>query len=257
MKSKKEVKHFQEFLLNSWPAKHYFFLNGWICRFTDGITSRANSVFPLRYTGTHETLDYDIDIVEQAYKAHNLPPVFTMHEFHEPKELKKKLLKRGYLPYDFTNVLFANVNNIKRNSINREFEYELHFIRPKEISEFLALYSNRNRDQQKVINEITERIIVPKKCFLIARSQNEVIGTLMGVLIPQGYLYIADVLVDPKFRRRQVATSMMDEIINEWALQSGAKIIWLQVENDNHVALNLYNKLGMKKLYSYYYMTIF
>ena len=105
MKSKKEIKQFQEFLLNSWPAKHYYFLNGWILRFTNGITSRANSVFPIRYTGTDETLDYDIDIVEKAYKAHNLAAVFTMHEFFEPENLKDKLLARGYETYDHTSCL--------------------------------------------------------------------------------------------------------------------------------------------------------
>lgn len=70
MKLKKEVKDLQEYLMNSWPAKHYYFLNGWILRFTDGVTSRANSVFPVRYTGTQKTLDEDIDLVEKAYKAH-------------------------------------------------------------------------------------------------------------------------------------------------------------------------------------------
>jgi len=123
MKSKKEIKQFQEFLLNSWPAKHYYFLNGRILRFTDGITSRANSVFPIRYTGTDETLNYDIDIVEKAYKEHNLPAVFTMHEFHEPENLKDKLLKRGYQIYDHTIALGIKIDDIQPKIIKNDFEY--------------------------------------------------------------------------------------------------------------------------------------
>lgn len=123
IKSKKEIKHFQEFLLNSWPAKHYYFLNGWICRFTDGITSQVNSVFPIRHTGTDETLDYDIDVVEKAYKAHNLPPVFTMHEFYEPVNLKDKLVTRGYEMYDHTSALGIKIDEIQDKTINNEFEH--------------------------------------------------------------------------------------------------------------------------------------
>jgi len=42
MKSSKKIKRFQEFLMNSWPASDYYFLNGWILRFNDGVTSRSN-----------------------------------------------------------------------------------------------------------------------------------------------------------------------------------------------------------------------
>ena len=123
MKSKKEIKQFQEFLLNSWPAKHYFFLNGWILRFTDGITSRANSVFPIRYTGNDETLENDIDIIEKAYRAHNLPPVFTMHELYEPESLKDKLLTRGYELYDHTRALGVGIDEIQSIKILNYLKY--------------------------------------------------------------------------------------------------------------------------------------
>ena len=76
----------------------------------------------------------------------------------------------------------------------------------------------------------------------------------MGVLNPQGFLYIGDVLVHPHFRRKQVATSLLTKLIVDWAIPNDSKYIWLQVENDNFGALNLYQKLGMKKIYNYYYM---
>ena len=79
----------------------------------------------------------------------------------------------------------------------------------------------------------------------------------MGVLNPQGFLYIGDVLVHPHFRRKQVATSLLTKLIVDWAIPNDSKYIWLQVENDNFGALNLYKRLGMKKIYNYYYMKIF
>jgi len=199
MKSKKEIKQFQEFLLNSWPAKHYYFLNGWILRFNEGVTSRANSVLPIQYAGTQNTLDNDIELVEKAYKAHNLETVFTIPDFHEPKNLEEKLLKRGYQPYDHTSALGIKIEDIHIKKINMDFEYILFNSRVKEISDFLARYSKWYKDDQNIIQEINQRIIIPKNCYMLAKYNNEVVGTLLAVLVPQGYLYIGDVFVHPDY----------------------------------------------------------
>jgi len=254
MKTRKKIKRYQEFLMNSWPAHHYYFLNGWILRFNDGITSRANSVFPLRYTGSQKTLVEDIKIVEQAYGEYNLPPIFTMHEFHEPKNLKAMLIKRGYHTFDFTNALGIEIHEIKKTNITNDFKYEFYDTRTNEFSDFLARFSGRNEKEQVIIDEIASRMIIPKKLFIVARSQDEIVGCLMAVLIPQGFLYIGDVLVHPNYRRQKLATSLFIKLMKEWAVPNGAKYVWLQVETENSGALNLYSNLGLKKIYSYYYM---
>jgi len=89
---------------------------------------------------------------------------------------------------------------------------------------------------------------------MITKYQNEVIGTLLAVLVSQGYLYIGDVFVNPDYRRQNIATSMLIRLIDDWAALNAVKNIWLQVERSNIKALHLYHKLGMKKLYNYYYM---
>jgi RimJ/RimL family protein N-acetyltransferase len=257
MKSKKKIRQFQEFLLNSWPAKHYYFLNGWILRFTDGITSRANSVFPIRYTGTDGSLDNDLDIVEKAYRSYNLPPVFTMHEYYEPNNLKDKLLERGYQTYDHTIALGIQIDDIQSTTMKNDFKYFIFNLRVKEIPEFLARFSKRNENEQNTIQEINQRILIPKKCYMLTKYQNEVIGTLFAALVPQGYLYVGDIFIHPDFRRQGVATSMLIKLRNEWTLSKKVNLIWLQVEKVNTKALDLYHKLGMTKLYDYYYMKIF
>ncbi|MFX1455486.1 MAG: GNAT family N-acetyltransferase [Promethearchaeota archaeon] len=254
MKSKREIKQFQEFLLNSWPAKHYYFLNGWILRFTEGITSRANSVFPIRYTGTNETLEKDISVVEKAYSAHGLPAVFTMHEYYEPENLKEILLSRGYQDYDHTITLGININDVQPEMKENDFEYIILHTRTKEISEFFVKFSKRNEREQDIIQQINERIIIPKKRYVIVKTDNKVVGTLFGVLVPQGFLYIGNVLVHPDLRRQGIATCMLIKLRNDWAISNGANFFWLQVEEDNTAALELYYKLGFTKLYDYYYM---
>lgn len=250
----KEVKRFQEFLMNAWPAEQYFFLNGWILRFTKGVTYRANSVIPINYTGNSARIENDLEIVENAYRSFNLPTIFTMHEYFEPKELDRTLRNRGYIEQDRTNALLMQVQKLDIKNVNSKFSYEIHNERVREFSSLLAKFTKRDKFQQEIIEEITNRIIVPKKCFVVAKWQGEPIGTLMGVLNPHGYFYVADVLVIPEFRRQKIASSMLKTVIKEWAILNGAEYIWLQVELQNLNAMKLYENLGMNKVYSYYYL---
>ena len=76
----------------------------------------------------------------------------------------------------------------------------------------------------------------------------------MGVLNPEGYIYISDLLVVPEHRRDKLANSMIFILIDNWAVKNNAKYIWLQVEQENTDANKLYKNLGMKFLYHYYYL---
>jgi ribosomal protein S18 acetylase RimI-like enzyme len=138
--------------------------------------------------------------------------------------------------------------------VNDEFKYHILDSRIEEISEFLSKFSKRNEEEQRIIQKINQRIIIPKKCYMLTKCKNEIVGTLLAVLVPQGYMYIGDVFVHPDYRRRNIATSMLIKLIDEWAIANEVKYIWLQVEKSNFNALNLYRNFGMKKLYTYFYM---
>lgn len=255
MFEKEEIKRLQEILMNSWPADHYYFLNGWILRFMEGVTSRANSVFPLNYTGSLNTIDKDINYVERAYQAYKLPAIFTMPEFFEPNYLDTKLLEYGYKQLGcITHTMITSVQDLRNETINEDFTYFYYSERVKEFSDFLANYSKRDQEAQKVLDALSSRIVIPQKRFITAIFNNKVVGTLMGILDLHGFLYIADVLVDPDFRRQNVSTSMLFKMIKDWGIPNGAKTIWLQVESENKEAMNLYTKLGLVKAYSYYYL---
>ncbi len=251
----KEFKKLQEILMNSWPAEHYYFLNGWVLRFTDGVTSRANSVFPINYTGDINRLDRDIKFVEKAYQTYYLPAIFTIPEYFEPNGLDVKLLESGYHQVGcITHTMIASIQELRNELINDDFSYIFYSERVNKLSNFLAKYSKRHHHDQKVLEALTYRIIIPQKCFIVAEYEKKVVGTLMGILDPHGFLYLADLLVDPDVRGQKIATSMFFKIMNEWGIPNGVKTIWLQVEIENKEAMNLYKKLGFKKAYSYYYL---
>ena len=255
MNQKLKVKKFQESLLNSWPAKHYYFLNGWILRFTDGVTSRANSVLPINYTGSSKTCEKDIGIVEKAYKTFNLPSIFMMHDFYEPAELDDILKARGYIQYGpTTNVMSIPIEEMVFKSINKKISYNLYNERVSQFSEFHGKFSKRSIENQKVLEAIASKIKIPQKIFILAKYQGNAVGALMSVIDALGHLSLTGLLVNPEFRRERIATSMIYKLIEDWAKIKGAKIVWLSVESDNNAAINLYNKLGLNKIFSYYYL---
>ncbi len=254
MKHIDEVRKVQEIFMNSWPANNYFFLNGWILRFNDGVTWRANSVIPLNYTGTMETIDIDIDMVENAYERHIITPTFYLPDCFKPSYLKDKLIERNYTPFDFTNTMVVKAQNLIFGDYNYEFSYNIDKERSLEFSNFLAEFSSRSKEEQKVIQRLTNKIIIPKKRFITAKNNDEIIGILMAVLEPRQYLYLADILIKPKYRKRAIASTMIKEIIEYLSSMNQIKKIWLQVEKDNIPALRLYQKLGFRTLFKYYYM---
>ncbi len=250
-----EIKKLQEILMNCWPAHYYYFLNGWVMCFTEGVTSRANSVFPLNYTGDTYSLERDIKFVEKAYQAYNLPPIFTIPDYFEPKNLDVKLIEHGYQQLGcITHTMIITVQDLRNEINNDEFSYIFHSERVNKISTFLSKYSKRDLQSQNVLDRLANRIIIPQKRYIVAEYGNKVVGTLMGILDPHGFLYLAEVLVDPDFRQQKIATSMYFKTINEWGIPNGVKKIWLQVEIENMEAMNLYTKLGFEKAYSYYYL---
>ena len=250
-----EIKKLQEILMNCWPAHYYYFLNGWVMCFTEGVTSRANSVFPLNYTGDTYSLERDIKFVEKAYQACNLPTIFTIPDYFEPKNLDVKLIEHGYQQLGcITHTMIITVQGLRNEINNDEFSYIFHSERVNKISTFLSKFSKRDLQSQNVLDRLANRIIIPQKRYIVAEYGNKVVGTLMGILDPHGFLYLAEVLVDPDFRQQKIATSMYFKTINEWGIPNGVKKIWLQVEIENMEAMNLYTKLGFEKAYSYYYL---
>ncbi|MHA2202204.1 MAG: GNAT family N-acetyltransferase [Candidatus Hodarchaeales archaeon] len=252
MQKRDEVIFVQEIANNCWPAKEYFFLNGWILRFTDGATSRANSVLPLYYFGNN--LEEDISLVEKTYQIHNLPAKFMLHDYYAPAELKPKLIERNYQVDPIVDIMGNKIDNLNKIPSSKEFRYKSNAkITTKWSQAFVRLANDRSKEDKRGMLSIMDRIILPKKKYFATVIGSQIVGIVLGVL-ERRYLGIMDLIVDPNHRRQGVATSLLNMAV-KWAKQYGCTHIFLQVVRENDIAVSLYKKLNFKRLYSYFYMT--
>src|SRR5690242_2761336 len=83
------IRTIEEASFGAWPALSQVYDDGWILRFADGHTKRANSVNP-----TYPSLgdvEAKIGRAEGWFRARGLPPVFRVTPLAEPADLDRRL----------------------------------------------------------------------------------------------------------------------------------------------------------------------
>lgn len=92
-------------------------------------------------------------------------------------------------------------------------------------------------------------------CRIVAEAGDRLIGFVTGHLEPEPkqtvvrydgpFVVVADVAVTREYRRRGIATRLMDAL-EDWAGEHGAKSLLLYVHDGNEAAKNLYGKKGFR-----------
>lgn len=231
--------------LNAWAALQSLAYDGWVIRFANGYTKRANSVSPL-YPSTRYVED-KIKYCERLFEEKGLPTVFKMTVASQPEGLDEELAARNYRVDSFTSVQFLDLHEWKSGAGS-----------PAPIAEamtpaWFAAYWRMSGHPQKHESAGRQLVanIVPAKAFASVQYEGNVIACGLGV-IQEGYLGLFDIVTDPNFRRqgfgRQVVQALLD-----WGRRHGAHTAYLQVVLDNAPALELYAREGFCEGYRYWY----
>ncbi|WP_294468145.1 ribosomal protein S18-alanine N-acetyltransferase [uncultured Ruminococcus sp.] len=81
--------------------------------------------------------------------------------------------------------------------------------------------------------------------FLVAKEENEVIGYIgMSIVIDEGYIF--NVAVREKYRKKGVATALINELIT-YGKKNNFCFLTLEVRESNRPAISLYSKFGFLK----------
>ena len=219
--------------------------DGWVIRFANGYTKRANSVNPL-YSSNID-IEEKLEFCESLYREKNLPIVFKLTPSVYPYDLDERLGERGYQKDSLTSVQTVDLGV---SDLQVPSAAELQERLSDDWLEIFCAMSAISAPHRETLQEILAHI-VPRHCFVSLTSSGGVVACGLGVL-QSGYIGLFDIVTDPDFRKRGYGQQVVTSIL-AWGKENGAKIAYLQVMLNNPPALHLYAKLGFREQYQYWY----
>src|SRR6266851_4354284 len=100
----------EETCLNAWPALREVLLEGWLLRFGEGLTRRANSANPLGPVAHAARRD-----CEALYRRQGLPTIFRVLSLIDPS-IDQRLAAAGYTAEGDSCVLHGDMQGIEAAS---------------------------------------------------------------------------------------------------------------------------------------------
>ncbi|QPC83455.1 GNAT family N-acetyltransferase [Phototrophicus methaneseepsis] len=247
MLDKALVLQLEHLAFRAMPALKTEDYDGWLLRFADGYTGRANSVNPLE--GGDMDLHTKIDYCEARYDQEGMATLFRLTDIYQPVELEEELIKRGYQRrIDAPVGIYTapvTVSPITINTTIKTFSQpEMNWLQP-----YTMLAGTPSRavpTLQNMLNRIED-----ETCFAIIQQGEETLAAGMGVY-KDGWVGVFNIVVGSRHRRQGLGRALVQSLLN-WGAQGGAENAYLQVVLSNEPALALYSQLGFSPLYRYWY----
>lgn len=240
-----KAKWIEELSLNHWQPLSTLLYDGWLLRFADGYTKRANSISPILYT-THDTVE-KIERCESVYTDNGLPTLFKMTPFNHPANLDSILEERGYANVDPTSVQTVQLDRIAEPKLNTVT------IEERASAEWLDLFSRLNQidPRHRATMERMLGNIRTKTGFVTFYHEGRSVACGFGV-IERGYIGLYDIVTDREYRGCGFGEQMILNLL-KWGRAHGAEHSYLAVVANNAPAVRLYAKLGYTEVYRYWY----
>lgn len=232
----------EEACLNAWPALREVLLDGWVLRFSEGLTRRANSANPLR-----PVLRLHLQECEALYARLGLPTIFRVLTLIDPL-VEEGLAAAGYTSEGESCVLYGAIDEIEAR---QDPEVRLSSSASPEWFAAMAALQQHTQEQAATYRGIVGQVAVPI-AFAALSADGEAAAVAYGA-IHNGLLCYESVVTDSR-RRRQGYGRRIITALAAWAKENGARGACLEVEAGNLAARRLYDTIGLKReLYRYHY----
>jgi N-acetylglutamate synthase len=232
----------EETCLNAWPALREVLLDGWLLRFSEGLTRRANSANPLR-----PVAHADVPACEALYRRLRLPTIFRVLSLLDPA-VDNRLASAGYTREGESCVLYGMIDEIETV---RNPDVQLVSEATPGWFAAMATLQQHTQEQAATYRGIVGQVAIPT-AFVTLSAEGEVVALAYGA-IHDGFLCYESVVTDSR-RRRQGYGRRIITALAAWAKEHGAHGACLEVEAGNAPARALYDAIGLKQeLYRYHY----
>lgn len=240
-----DSRSIEELSLNHWPSLSTLLYDGWLLRFAEGYTKRANSISPI-YGSTYD-LYQKIGECEKLYRDQLLPVIYKITPFVRPAHLDEVLAERGYSQLDITSVQVRDLKHVRQPrqvsvTISEEADSEW-------INAFCGM--SQVQDQYKATMVAMLGNIKTRKAMISLYVDGRAVACGYGV-IEREYLGLFDIVTDPDYRNQGYAEQMILHLL-QLGKQHGARYSYLAVVANNAPAQRLYEKIGYTEIYRYWY----
>lgn len=239
-------KRIEEMSLNGWPALQTLLLDGWLLRFADGYTKRSNSVSAL-YGHTLE-LDGKIRACEQIYAQKGLRTIFKITPFCRPDVLDAELEARGYELIDRS--LVKTLRLAHAQSPDGGGDIRLEGKLTEKWLDACSMFSRLTDEQKDVTRKMMNQSPL-EKGFAVLHENGIPVACGIAV-IENGWIGLYDIVTDPSKRNQGFGRQLVLHLLG-WGKARGARDAYLLVVKDNAPACRLYDKIGYKTAYEYWY----
>ncbi|MCC3762421.1 GNAT family N-acetyltransferase [Glycomyces sp. TRM65418] len=230
-----EILELERHLAATWPAIETADLGGWVLRYSQGFSRRANSALAL--TAPEGGPDAAVAAVEAWYDARGARPLVALAG-PVTKRLEADLASRGWEAEGAAAVMTKALEPVAYTGEAR--------VVPEPCAAFLE-QAGRGRP------EVAARVFgagpgrgyaeVWRDGSLAARGRGAIAGDTVA---------ITNIGTLPQWRRQGLGAEVL-HALEAWGAEHGARRAALQVETDNEAALAMYARQGYAERYRYAY----
>ncbi|MDJ0924864.1 MAG: GNAT family N-acetyltransferase [Acidimicrobiia bacterium] len=225
----------------AWPAKEMAEYDGWQLRYADGFSRRGNSVYPAHRSAID--VEQKLDWCRSWFAERGLGLVVRQNPVTEAG-LDDILAGLGYGAEGRTNVMVADLAPAGTASSALALAGQEAWLTAA--ARLWGIGSDRVAGWRGIV----ERIDFPTAYALVAELDVPV-AVGLGV-VADGWLGVFEVKVAKDRRQRGLGRELTKNLM-AWGAEHGASRSFLQVVEDNTPAMALYEGLGYRTLYTYWY----
>ncbi|MBP8310071.1 MAG: GNAT family N-acetyltransferase [Burkholderiaceae bacterium] len=231
---------------DAWPALEETDLAGWRLRCADGYTKRANSANAI---GAMSELSLrQIESIESFYRDRGLNTVFRLASFCTSQAVDDVLTDRGYR--------YADMSLVMTLALPAQAQLAPPADGPQATTDIEAWLDDYQTitGSERSPNPAHRRLlhsIRGETRFLVTRMDGHPVSCGLGVKSGDS-LGLFQVATRPENRGGGLASALCREVLR-WGTLRGARTAFLQVEADNHAAVHIYETLGYRRRYHYWY----
>lgn len=242
------LRRLERFGVTALPARTSWELPGWLCLADDGgYVNRANSATPLPAEDAATVSE-----VAAGYRERGLPPLIRWTP-EAPEATAAQLEAEGWRSRGEVLVMnrpltTAGDGSDSGSKLVDGAEIDLSL----EASAAWERSLSASFGDQEGAARLRLALDAPREKRFAELTIDGVVAGVGLALSRSGIVGLFDVMVEPQFRRRGLATSLVSALL-DWGASTGAEQAFLQVAASNQAAVALYERAGFEVAYTYVY----